>query len=319
MVRCPPFHIWLTLSKSYIGEHDVWGVSWVNTGYWSRCKVSVEKEETVQPARHGRYHFHAVKTGAQWAFRGKEMYLGLSFFSDFHALRPYRWGLNCCPHVSTVEEKMGWMLVQENFCWLLFMARLWHLGTLGNKNALKAWSLACFEIDKKWGGDLVYTKQDFLAKVFHFLPYRRSSFLQERSRDRRERERKCGFFLWKKKKDWPAHPIQLPELSGEHKELKPNVGQANVIVCDESFAARFSRYSSWDSLRKAIAWLLRLKNYLSSYVTRFPGIVIGGPLSVAEIGVTESCLVRIVQREATQERSDVIWINASHHLANVTP
>ncbi|CAH3118672.1 unnamed protein product [Porites lobata] len=109
-----------------------------------------------------------------------------------------------------------------------------------------------------------------------------------------------------KKEDWPGHPIQLPELSGEHKELKPNVGQANVIVCDESFAARFSRYSSWDSLRKAIAWLLRLKNYLSSYVTRFPGIVIGGPLSVAGIGVTESCLVRIVQREATQERSDVI-------------
>lgn len=152
----------------------------------------------------------------------------------------------------------------------------------------------------------MYTKQDFLAKVSHFLPYQRSSFLQERSRNRGEREWKCGFFLWKKKEDWPAHPTQLPELSGEHKELKPNVGQANVIVCDESFAARFSRYSSWDSLRKAIAGLLRLKNCLSSYVTRFPGIVIGGPLSVAEIGVTESCLVRIVQREATRERPDII-------------
>ena len=51
------------------------------------------------------------------------MYLGLSYFPDVHALRPYLPGLNCCPHVSTVEEKMGWILEKENFCCLLFMAR----------------------------------------------------------------------------------------------------------------------------------------------------------------------------------------------------
>ena len=129
-----------------------------------------------------------------------------------------QWGLEHNGHLEAKKCTLGWASSPTSTLWghicgvwtaahmYLLSRRRWggyskkrifvayclwhvgHLGTLGNKNALKAWSLVCFEIDKKWGGDLLYTKQDFFAKVFHFLPYRRSSFLQERSRDRGERE-----------------------------------------------------------------------------------------------------------------------------------
>ena len=86
-------------------------------------------------------------------------------------------------------------------------------------------------------------------------------------------------FLWKEKKHWPGQPLQLPELSKDDSKCRKSSGRANMIVHGKILEPLLSRYSSWDSLRKAIAWLVRFKKYLAGSVTKDPDSVNKGPLS----------------------------------------
>ena len=105
-------------------------------------------------------------------------------------------------------------------------------------------------------------------------------------------------FLWKDEKHWPEQPSQLPELSQDDSECRKYPGRANVILRSEILESLLSRYSSWDSLRKAIAWLVRLKKYLLGLLNKDPDSIPKGPLTVSEVINAESVIVKIVQHDA---------------------
>ena len=70
-------------------------------------------------------------------------------------------------------------------------------------------------------------------------------------------------FLWEDAKHWPEQPSQLPELSQDDSEYRKCPGRANVIVHSKMLEPLLTHYSSCNSLRKAIAWLVRFKQYLA--------------------------------------------------------
>ena len=97
-------------------------------------------------------------------------------------------------------------------------------------------------------------------------------------------------FLWKDEKAWPHQPeFKCSELEAAT-EIKPNPN-IYTVTCAESdpIDRLIQRYSSWYGLKKAVAWVLRLKLYLR---TKEP---ITGELSVAELRAAETALVTYVQ------------------------
>jgi len=68
-------------------------------------------------------------------------------------------------------------------------------------------------------------------------------------------------FLNAPKQTWPENPRTLPDLSDEF--LKPQRHNiSTVTVSQMQIADRFARFSSWERLKCAIAWILRLKSIL---------------------------------------------------------
>lgn len=108
-------------------------------------------------------------------------------------------------------------------------------------------------------------------------------------------------FLWKEDKFWPEKPSQLPELPEDDSECRKRSGQVNVIVHGKELEPLLTRYSSWDGLRKAIAWLVRFKKYLVGRASKAVDSIAKGPLTVAEVVAAESDIVKAVQRNAFPE------------------
>lgn len=57
-------------------------------------------------------------------------------------------------------------------------------------------------------------------------------------------------------------------------------------------------YSSWDSLGKAIAWLVRFKEYLGGLLNKDPDSIPKGPLTVSKVINAESVIIKAVQHDA---------------------
>ena len=105
-------------------------------------------------------------------------------------------------------------------------------------------------------------------------------------------------FLWKDEKHWPEQPSQLPELSQDHCECRKCPGRANVIVRSKILEPLLSHYSSRDSLRKAMAWLVHFKKYLVGLLNKDPDSIPKGPLTVSKVINAESVIVKAVQHDA---------------------
>ena len=107
----------------------------------------------------------------------------------------------------------------------------------------------------------------------------------------------CPKFLCKDEKNWLEQPSQLPELSQDDSECRKCPGRGNVILRSEILESLLSRFSSWDSLRKAIAWLVRFKNYLVGLLNKDPDSIPKGPLTDSEVINAESVIVKVVQHD----------------------
>jgi len=59
-----------------------------------------------------------------------------------------------------------------------------------------------------------------------------------------------------------------------------------------------SCYSSWDSLRKTVAWLVRFKKYSVGLLNKDPESIPKGPLTVREVIAAECVIVKAVQHDA---------------------
>ena len=107
-------------------------------------------------------------------------------------------------------------------------------------------------------------------------------------------------FLWKSEESWPTR-ITVPELSDVHPEVKPEV-RAFTTLHQNVLNSLIVRYSSWDRLKKAVAWLLRYKRFLLSKLSnRKTGAhqeIMKGEFSAEETISAEREVIANVQQEA---------------------
>ena len=79
-------------------------------------------------------------------------------------------------------------------------------------------------------------------------------------------ESKCWLngpdFLWKTEECWPKG-IVVSDLLKEHPDVKPE-GQVLITSHQNALHLFIDHYSSWDRLKRRVAWLVRFKGYLSS-------------------------------------------------------
>ena len=100
-------------------------------------------------------------------------------------------------------------------------------------------------------------------------------------------------FLQEPESIWPAPPCDFPDLPEEFKALKCTVATSKVTKVDSSnsMERRFARFSLF-RLKKAVAWLLRLRDkWLKREIRK-------GPLTVDEIIQAETSIIKTIQREA---------------------
>ena len=103
-----------------------------------------------------------------------------------------------------------------------------------------------------------------------------------------------SIFLQESQSDWPEPPCEFSELPKEFKILKKTVVASKVveIIVSVSMSRRFARFSSFYRLKKAVAWLLRLRGRL------LKKSVCNGPLTVDEIANSEMVIIQTIQRES---------------------
>ena len=98
-------------------------------------------------------------------------------------------------------------------------------------------------------------------------------------------------FLRQKEEFWPPDLILCqPELTDEDPEISQEVDVVSRLI---------ERYSSWEKLRKAIAWILRFKIWFIGRYLRSPAAVTGttsSVLSVEEVCSAEKEIFKHVQR-----------------------
>jgi hypothetical protein len=116
-------------------------------------------------------------------------------------------------------------------------------------------------------------------------------------------------FLWKSTEEWPAQPRDLAEGLDENDE---GVKKEKVVVCGASVEEEFwsqllRRFSSWEKLRRVVAWLIRVfrrrrpeQSRDSEEQPRSDAKKIR-PLTVAELEEAERKIIRRVQEESFPE------------------
>ena len=112
----------------------------------------------------------------------------------------------------------------------------------------------------------------------------------------------------KKEESWPCDPtIHQPELSDEDLEIKREIqlyNQSSTCHTSKEVLSRLiKRYSTWQRLRRAVAWLLRFRTWFieryrpRSINSRAQGCLEMGPLlSVEEVKYAEREVIKHVQR-----------------------
>ena len=126
--------------------------------------------------------------------------------------------------------------------------------------------------------------------------------------------------LWKSEESWLKRST-VPELSDEHPEVKPGM-QAFKTMHQSVLNSFIVRYSSWDRLKKAVAWLLRYKRFLLSKLrTRKTGTqeeIVKEELSVEEMVSSEREIITNVQQEAFRDHhvTDLIVRKCHEELAH---
>lgn len=121
-------------------------------------------------------------------------------------------------------------------------------------------------------------------------------------------------FLWKSTDEWPPQPSDLIDSLDDSdegvKREKVTVGAA--IVRKDFWNALFQRYSTWDRLRRVVAWLIRAlrtpvnvqkRSEVRRNLKRDTKRSIK-PLSVSELEEAEKRIVKFVQKESFPNEID---------------
>ena len=109
-------------------------------------------------------------------------------------------------------------------------------------------------------------------------------------------------FLWKTEKCWPKR-IVVAYLSNDHPDVKPE-GRVLMASHQNALYPFIDHYSSWNRLKRGVAWLLRFKGYLSSKLHGEQSVnqrIVKGELSVEEILAAERAVLTAVQQETFKD------------------
>ena len=103
-------------------------------------------------------------------------------------------------------------------------------------------------------------------------------------------------FLWQNMSEWPVSPsVCIPD---NDPEVKVNIATCTLSeTVSQPVYKLINRYSSWYKLKKAVAWMLRLKNILKLKAKKEDISHLQGNLLVPEIQTAEVEIVKLVQQE----------------------
>lgn len=105
--------------------------------------------------------------------------------------------------------------------------------------------------------------------------------------------------MWKERTEWPAQPEFKCSILEDEVEIKQNRKVYTVAAGDlDPVNLLIQRHSSWYSLKKSVAWLLRFKQYMK---TREP---ISGKLTVNELRAAATAVIVHVQVQMFGKRKD---------------
>jgi len=120
-------------------------------------------------------------------------------------------------------------------------------------------------------------------------------------------------FLQEPANDWPTPPCDFPDLPEEFRQLKQTVATSKVVETGTlaSMEQRFERFSSFYKLKKAVAWILRLKGKSFKALTHY------GPLTVDEISEAEIAIIKAIQKESFPKDYEYLNSDKALPLGNV--
>ena len=124
--------------------------------------------------------------------------------------------------------------------------------------------------------------------------------------DKLERWKHGPEFLWQSPENWPAQPIDLDDSLDENEEgvKKQKIVVGGTSVKDEFWSDLFMLFSSWERLRRVVAWLVRIVRRRRFKEQRDTKERLGcatkeiQPLTVSELEEAERMIVRQVQKES---------------------
>ena len=132
-------------------------------------------------------------------------------------------------------------------------------------------------------------------------------------------------FLWQSEEAWLVNP-KIGEIPDDDVKLKTKV--QSFTVNDEKqgsiISPMFLKFSDWIRLKKAVAWILRFKQWIQSKILDAANqLVRTGHLTVEEIHQAEKCIIWHVQKEAYEDeinklRSRVV-VSKSSSLRRLDP
>ena len=74
-------------------------------------------------------------------------------------------------------------------------------------------------------------------------------------------------FLWHPENEWPKFPCDLDAVFADDHEVKKVVTHATVSDEKEEILTRFARFSNWNRMKRCVARILRLKQFLAHVQT----------------------------------------------------
>ena len=146
-------------------------------------------------------------------------------------------------------------------------------------------------------------------------------------KEKLERWKRGPEFLWKSKEEWPSQPLDV-----EEKEDAEEVTAGAAVVQTDFWDSLFHRYSSWNRLRRIVAWTIRIACKLRKMLShrqekknqsRDETLDLKQPLTVSDVEEAEKRIFMIVQRQSysNEDQGANVTLNAENKgkLARLKP
>ena len=120
-------------------------------------------------------------------------------------------------------------------------------------------------------------------------------------------------FLWLDESDWPKSPF-LRDLKDEDPEVKTKKDVVTIYATsklDQTSVVDMllERRSSWHNLKKDVAWLLRVKEYLRSKANKLRTPDMQKQLTVDEMSRSEDSIIKYIQQRSFSDELKCLQTN----------